>query len=152
MYKWTLEEIENLTHDALAALDIDCDTRGAPPDQDCKLAVLNTLPWDRHHVAPANMTQSQDCGNDSQSIGACEVPAFGLGLVTPNLANMSESGGVVITQIGPNEFTMRNSHIALTIEGHLITSCVDLTADRPLLSPGDALNRLVLFDDRPPGA
>lgn len=148
MYRLNLDEIQDMLHETLYSMSIQC------AKNDCSLgeasAALNTMPWDRYEVLSTGPTA--DSCFSSHELGIAQVPAYGIGRPLLRSHKIPEADVVIVKQLGPNSFELKNSLLSITVDGHMITSFIDIVANKELVSEGKPLNRLLLFDDRPPGA
>ena len=148
MYEDSMAEIKELHTQVIDALGFS----GQSPNttEASEQVVLNTLPWNRFQVLPSE-GRPRYSSNRPNYI-ASQVPANSVGSLLAKTHQAYTTTGVQTKQLGPNIYELSNKALKLRVEGHTITSLVDLNTNRELVGEGLALNQLAMFDDRPPGA
>lgn len=129
---------QRLLSEALSELGFDDEHHLTP---DSKLAVLNTLPWQRSEVVKLPTTASA-------AYGVAQVDGLGSLVITP-LTTASRSSRTSVKEIRPNVFELRNSQFVVKVTDGAITSLYDINADREVIPKGEKAGQLVIYDDKP---
>ena len=129
----------DLLENALSALNI---TKTASNTEE--LVALNTLPWPRKELIklPPALTK----GPSPQYVLARGIE--GIGTVMP-LSQSSVGARASAREVRAGVFELRNHRYKLLVERGIITSLVDLEAQREIIAEGRKANQLVVFDDKP---
>ncbi|KIW66412.1 hypothetical protein PV04_05748 [Phialophora macrospora] len=107
-----------------------------------ELAAVNTAPWARSELVEiphANArSQQQKYAYVSGGPGICKTHAASAIRSTAS-----------VEEIKKGVFVMKNSIFKVEIEAGVITSLIDLRANREVIAKGGKANQLVIFDDKP---
>ncbi|KAK4936017.1 Glycoside hydrolase, 38 vacuolar alpha mannosidase [Elasticomyces elasticus] len=107
-----------------------------------ELAAVNTAPWKRSELVPIPQAQAKSQEQKYTFVSG------GSGLVKTHAASAIQSTASV-EEVKKGVFVMRNSKFKVEIEEGVITSLIDLKADREVIAKGGKANQLVIFDDKP---
>ncbi|ETI27408.1 hypothetical protein G647_09598 [Cladophialophora carrionii CBS 160.54] len=107
-----------------------------------ELAAVNTAPWQRSElvkIPQANAkSQQQKYTYVSGGPGICKTHAASAIRSTAS-----------VEEIKKGVFVMKNSNFKVEVEAGVITSLIDLRANREVIAKGGKANQLVMFDDKP---
>jgi alpha-mannosidase len=107
-----------------------------------ELAAINTLPWSRSELVEIPHAQA----NSRQS--HYTLAAGGPGVIKTQAAP-SLASSVSVKEVKKGVFQLANRHFKVEIESGVITSLIDLRANREVIAKCGKANQLVLFDDKP---
>jgi alpha-mannosidase len=98
---------------------------------------LNTLPWHRKEVIAISETEAAvACGSG---------PLMKL----RTLKTSAQEPLVSLRQVSKDAFILENDQLKVRVEGGVITSLYDRSADREVIPRGEKANQYVIFDDKP---
>ncbi len=140
MYAEVFERGQALLNQSLSALGLTDATRGKGQN----LVAINTLPWPRTElvrVPGETKTQSSSAYKLVRSDG-------GIGRVE-DITSLESKFHAKIDEPKSGVFRLSNNDFAVQVENGVITSLVDLKAQREIVPQGSKANQLVLFDDKP---
>ncbi|OCT50955.1 Alpha-mannosidase [Cladophialophora carrionii] len=107
-----------------------------------ELAAVNTAPWQRSElvkIPQANAkSQQQKYTYVSGGPGICKTHAASAIRSTAS-----------VEEVKKGVFVMKNSNFKVEVEAGVITSLIDLRANREVIAKGAKANQLVIFDDKP---
>ncbi|KAJ9496005.1 Glycoside hydrolase, 38 vacuolar alpha mannosidase [Exophiala xenobiotica] len=107
-----------------------------------QLAAVNTAPWKRSELVPIPQVQA---GSQEQKY---TLVSGGPGVSKTHAASAIQSTASV-EEVKKGVFVMKNSKFEIEVEAGVITSLIDLKADREVIAKGGKANQLVVFDDKP---
>lgn len=124
-------------------------TAGISTGSEGDIVTLNTLPWGRHEVVKASSSPKADVMSQASSDGHYVViQSDDSGFSTP-LAASSTSASVSVKEVKKDVFVLENDKIRATIEGGLVISIFDKSADKEMITEGAKGNEYSIFEDQP---
>lgn len=139
VYAKVFEAGHKLIDDALSVLNITKSTTNIH-----HLVALNTLPWARKELIKLPAALTKDSSPQYGLVRGNE----GITTVEP-VSQTSVESTVSVTEIRKGVFELRNRDYKLQVEHGVITSLIDIRAQRDIIPEGGKANQLVLFDDKP---
>ena len=107
-----------------------------------ELVAVNTAPWRRQelvkipHADPTSQEQHY------------ALASGGPGIMKTHAASALQSTASV-EEVKKGVFVLKNSRFRVEVEAGVITSLIDLKANREVIAKGGKANQLVIFDDKP---
>ncbi|RWA11413.1 hypothetical protein EKO27_g3703 [Xylaria grammica] len=108
----------------------------AQPTHAREAMALNTLPWHRKEVVRLEG-------------GGAGVACGSGNIINVNPLESSVNKAVTVTEIRKGVFVLQNDQLTVQVEKGCVTSLIDRTTGREIISKGGKANQLVIFDDKP---
>ncbi len=138
----------------------------ASSSQPAAIVLINTLPWDRDELAvvplgqnaaptiPGLVQEVTELDGSRALLIPAEVPSYGYADLISAARSAADIGegkpGALHSSARAEQNLLENGILRLTLDEHgEIASLIDLEHQRELVLPGQTLNQLVTYEDRP---